>query len=1354
MPLAFRRKASVLIIFLSFVIFCGSVFANPWFQRLILLRISASYTVAGFSSFTLDSRGPDKPEPDPAFDNHEPVRRSGAHYQMPDTCLSASFDPFVDTLRFCGDSIVLDAGSGYTSYAWSDGSTGRQLVLRGSGSYWVAVTDANGCHLTDTVYVSLLKAEIQQSDTTISAGSTLTLRANSGVALSGFFDGSRHLVMPNPGPTGMSPRTFAYWVKTPSTQKMNILSYGDASTGGSLVDLSLNLDLWFGAASGHCSSYNMGVSFLTMSHAMTAASPVSDDTWHHIAYVMGMDGDYSYQNIKIYVDGRLVTMGANSTNWCGHNWGGWTFNTGSSPLYIGKSVPATNPYTTLYQGAMDEMGIWDVAMDSAQVHRVMRQGVTSIRSGLRSYYDFDRLIRDSMLTDLVGSNHGQIQGPAYVTQLTAGPAAEGRRLSFRWSTGDTTPMISVTPTATTSYILTVSDGIGSCSDTVTINVCGTTSYYPFQDTLDVCADSVVLDAGVGYVSQVWNTGDVSRTFTVRTPGLYRVSVTDSYGCQYSDESYVRFGGVNILSSDTLIVLGDSARLRTNLVSDTGISWSGGQTTASIMVSPGVATKYVVRRTTGTLECRDSVVVSVDSLKIASVAAVAGDGSASISYSAPTGPASSRIINYAYSKDAGATWTTASPAATFGTINISGLNNGQTYTIRIRALTAGSPGIPSDPVTVTPVTTPSAPTILSASSASGLVSIVFNPPTSNGGGSVLNYEYSVNGAGWQTRVPASILSPLSISGLSTSATLQLRIRAVNVAGSGPASNIYDLAPGGLIPVIDSVKAADRMLRVYFTSPISVSGAPIVNYSYSINDGAHWTTRVPASLTSPIVIGGLQNGNNYRIRIRAHSSNASSAASAAVTGVPATTPSSPVDIRETPGNGSAILHFRSPENNGGSPIVNYAWSLNGGPWIDRTPASTTTPIVISGLQNGTEYRIRIRAVNSVGGGLESWSFRVIPMTIPDAPQVVSSSTGNRMVTITYAPPSSNGGSPILYYERSLNGSGWSRVPSNAIKPLLLPDLLNGIPVSIRLRAVNLAGAGPASAMVTLTPRTIPDAVSNVLVVPADGSALISFNAPRSDGGDAIIRYEYSLDNGPWISTVPQTTSSPLRLSGLENGRTYRIRLRAVNAAGGGPESWTFLLTPLTTPDAPVIQAITGANESANIRYVTPANGGSPIFYHEFSLNGGAWFRRTASLSNPINLPGLTNGVAYSVRMRSVNAAGAGAASNAMTVTPRRNAVRVPAPSPTVVADVDDSDGIVVYPNPVTGLSFHVKVPANISNVLSLVIRDAIGSAVYRQTEPKVIHEKLSVDCPRMFSPGSYLLELTDPEGVRYVTRFIVR
>jgi hypothetical protein len=53
------------------------------------------------------------------------------------------------------DNVVLDAGSGFESYMWNDGSTGQTLAVTDSMDYWVTVTDANGCTGSDTVNVDV-----------------------------------------------------------------------------------------------------------------------------------------------------------------------------------------------------------------------------------------------------------------------------------------------------------------------------------------------------------------------------------------------------------------------------------------------------------------------------------------------------------------------------------------------------------------------------------------------------------------------------------------------------------------------------------------------------------------------------------------------------------------------------------------------------------------------------------------------------------------------------------------------------------------------------------------------------------------------------------------------------------------------------------------------------------------------------------------------------------------------------------------------------------------------------------------------------------------------------------------------
>lgn len=50
---------------------------------------------------------------------------------------------------------ILDAGAGFSSYLWSDGSTAQTLVADETGSYAVTVTNANGCTGTDEVMVTI-----------------------------------------------------------------------------------------------------------------------------------------------------------------------------------------------------------------------------------------------------------------------------------------------------------------------------------------------------------------------------------------------------------------------------------------------------------------------------------------------------------------------------------------------------------------------------------------------------------------------------------------------------------------------------------------------------------------------------------------------------------------------------------------------------------------------------------------------------------------------------------------------------------------------------------------------------------------------------------------------------------------------------------------------------------------------------------------------------------------------------------------------------------------------------------------------------------------------------------------------
>jgi hypothetical protein len=81
--------------------------------------------------------------------------------------------------------------------------------------------------------------------------------------------------------------------------------------------------------------------------------------------------------------------------------------------------------------------------------------------------------------------------------------------------------------------------------------------------------------------------------------------------------------------------------------------------------------------------------------------------------------------------------------------------------------------------------------------------------------------------------------------------------------------------------------------------------------------------------------------------------------------ATVPSEPTDLVVTyAGSGAVSISF-TPGSNGGSAITNYQYSVDGGESFNAfDPVDTTSPVALSGLEDGVVYAFGLKAVNSVG------------------------------------------------------------------------------------------------------------------------------------------------------------------------------------------------------------------------------------------------------------------------------------------------------------------------------------------------------------------------------------------------------
>ena len=199
--------------------------------------------------------------------------------------------------------------------------------------------------------------------------------------------------------------------------------------------------------------------------------------------------------------------------------------------------------------------------------------------------------------------------------------------------------------------------------------------------------------------------------------------------------------------------------------------------------------------------------------------------------------------------------------------------------------------------------------------------------------------------------------------------------------------------------------------------------------------------------------------------------------------------------------------------------------------------------------------------------------------------------------------------------------------------------------------------------------PGAPTGVVVTPGNRTLGVTWSAPADNGGAPITGYQYST--GSTWKNVPNAAAA-FTITGLSNGRSYQVRVRAVTMAGYGAASTAAVGTPRAVPSAPSITSVTPGNGQLTVKFTAPSSNGAPISAYEYSVDNGASFTTVspAPASRTITIGGLVNGTTYQVKVRAVNAAGAGAPSRAKAGTPRT----VPG-APTITAVVAGSRSLTL-------------------------------------------------------------------------------
>ncbi len=230
------------------------------------------------------------------------------------------------------------------------------------------------------------------------------------------------------------------------------------------------------------------------------------------------------------------------------------------------------------------------------------------------------------------------------------------------------------------------------------------------------------------------------------------------------------------------------------------------------------------------------------------------------------------------------------------------------------------------------------------------------------------------------------------------------------------------------------------------------------------------------------------------------------------------------------------------------------------------------------------------------------------------------------------------------------------------------------------------------------TVPAAPTITSVTAGNTTATVNFT-PGATGGAPITSFTVTARAG---TTVVQTvtgiapTATSAVIGGLVNGTAVTLTVQAVNAVGtGAPSAPSAPVTPATTPAAPTIGTAVAGNAQATVAWTAPANtGGSAITSYNVEVRTGTTVVRTvtgiAPTATSTVVTTLTNGTAYTFRVRAVNAVGAGvfsAASNAVTpALPDTTAPTVTARTPgnNAILVARGANVLATFSEPVTGVS----------------------------------------------------------------------
>lgn len=604
-------------------------------------------------------------------------------------------------LSFCSGNSVTLTSSSASGNTWSTGATTQSITVNSSGTYSVTVGSA-GCSATSantSVTVNPLP-----SAPTVSAGGPLSFCSGGSVTL------TSSSASGNTWSTGATTQSIT--VSAAGTYTVSVTDgNGCTSTAGSAT-VTVNP-----LPSAPIVSASGPTTFCTGGSVTLTSSSATGNTWSTGETTQSITVNTAGTYTVSYVDGNGCTSSTAST----------TVTILSNPPT--PVVSAGGPLTFCSGGTV-------TLTSSSASGNTWSTGATTQSITVNSSGTYSVTVGASGCSSTSANTSVTVNPlPATPIVATSGPTTfctggsvtltSSSATGNTWSTGATTPSITVNTSG--NYTVSVTDGNGctssTASTTVTVNPLPATPTVSASGPLTFCQGGSVTLSSSSASGNTWSTGATTQNIVVNAAGTYTVSVTDGNGCTSAIGSTTVIVNPNpatptvSLNGPVTFCSGNSVVLTSS--STSGNAWSTGETTQSITVNSSGNYSVTVSDING---CSASSANTSITVNPTTATPNITDSGLNI--------CAGQTTTLTSSSTTGNTWSTGETTQTI-TVNASG-----TYTLT----TDDGSGCPSSPVSVvvTVTSNPTTPTI----SANG-------PLTFCQGDSVTLTSSSTNGNTWST-----------------------------------------------------------------------------------------------------------------------------------------------------------------------------------------------------------------------------------------------------------------------------------------------------------------------------------------------------------------------------------------------------------------------------------------------------------------------------------------------------------------------------------------------------------------------------------------------------------------------------